>query len=135
MTLQTLPHPFTVCKLNDFAGVDVGAPFTFTAATDGERSLVCPTAQAPQAALAREDGWRAFRVKGSMDFGLVGVLSRITGTLAAANISLFALSTFDTDYVLVKAERLAAALQALAAAGWAVEGDGGLRKDMRGGAV
>ena len=121
MTLQTLPHTFAVCKLRDFSGVDLGAPFTFAAATDGEHSLVCPAALAPAGALAREDGWHAFRVKGSKDFGLVGVLASITGALAAAGIPLFAVSTFDTDYVLVKEERFAAALDALAAAGWAVE--------------
>lgn len=125
MTLQTLPHTFSVCKLRALTGVDVSAPFTFAAVTDGECSLVCPSAAAPAETLAREDGWRAFRVKGSLDFALVGVLARITGTLAAAGISVFAVSTFDTDYVLVKAETFATALDALAAAGWAVEGERG----------
>ena len=121
MTLQALPQPFTVCKVASPAHIDLTAPFTFAGVTDGECSLVCPTPAAPVATLAREDGWRAFRVKGSMAFGLVGVLSRITGTLAAAGIAVFAVSTFDTDYVLVKAERIEAALCALAAEGFAVE--------------
>ena len=121
MTLQTLPYAFTVCKVASPARIDLAMPFTFAGVTDGECSLVCPTAAAPAEALAREDGWRAFRVKGSMAFGLVGVLARITGALAAAGISVFAVSTFDTDYVLVKAERFEAALCALAAEGFAVE--------------
>lgn len=121
MTLQALPHAFTVCKVASPAGIDLAAPFTFAGVTDGECSLACPTAAVPAQTTAREDGWMAFRVKGSMAFGLVGVLSRITGTLAAAGISVFAVSTFDTDYVLVKAERFEAALCALAAEGFAVE--------------
>ena len=121
MTLQALPHAFTVCKVASPANIDLGARFTFASVTDGECSLVCPSAAAPTQTTAREDGWRAFRVKGSIAFGLVGVLARITGALAAAGISVFAVSTFDTDYVLVKAERFEAALCALAAEGFAVE--------------
>lgn len=121
MTLQALPHAFTVCKVASPAHIDMSTPFTFAGVTDGECSLVCPTAAAPVQTTAREDGWMAFRVKGSMAFGLVGVLARITGALAAAGISVFAVSTFDTDYVLVKAERFEAALCALAAEGFAVE--------------
>jgi hypothetical protein len=121
MTLQALPYAFTVCKVPSPAHIDLTAPFTFAGVTDGECSLVCQTAFAPVETAAREDGWRAFRVKGSMAFGLVGVLSRITGTLAAAGIAVFAVSTFDTDYVLVKAERFEAALCALGAEGFAVE--------------
>ena len=121
MTLQALPFDFTVCKVASPALTYLGAPYTFAGVTDGECSLVCPTAAAPCETVAREDGWRAFRVKGSMAFGLVGVLARITGVLAEAGISVFAVSTFDTDYVLVKAERFEAALCALAADGFAVE--------------
>lgn len=121
MTLQALPFDFTVCKVASPAMTYLGAPYTFAGVTDGECSLVCPTAAAPRETVAREDGWGAFRVKGSMAFGLVGVLARITGVLAEAGISVFAVSTFDTDYVLVKAERFEAALCALAADGFAVE--------------
>lgn len=121
MTLQVLAQDFTVCKVTDAAQLTLNAPFYFAAVTDAEYSCVCPTALAPARTLAREDGWRAFRVKGSMDFGLVGVLSRLTGTLAAQGIPVFAVSTFDTDYVLVKAARLEQALAALGQAGWAVE--------------
>lgn len=121
MTLQTLPHVFTVCKTASPSGIRLDTPFTFAGVTDGECSLVCPTAAAPAETIAREDGWRAFRVKGSMEFGLVGVLARITGALAEAGISVFAVSTFDTDYLLVKAERFEAALCVLAADGFAVE--------------
>ena len=117
MTLQVLPGLFTVCKLEDSAAVDLAQPYIFVGKTDAELSLVCPTASAPRCTLAREDGWRAFRVAGSMAFTLVGVLARITGCLAARGIPVFAVSTFDTDYVLLKAERLEGALDALKSEG------------------
>ena len=66
----------------------------------------------------REDGWRVFRVEGPLDFSLVGVLSRISGALARAGVGLFALSTFDTDYILVRAGQAARAEDALRRAGF-----------------
>ena len=123
MTLQVLPQAFTVCKPADAADINLNEPFCFAARTDSELSLVCPTARAPSRTLAREDGWRAFRVAGTMEFSLVGVLSRITGQLAEQGIAVFAVSTFDTDYVLVKAECLTAALTALAEDGYQVQAE------------
>ncbi len=120
MKLEVLPHDFTVCKVADYRGIDLAAPFVFTGATDAEKSLVCPTPLVPAATLSREDGWRAFRVAGPLDFALVGILARISGALAAEGIGLFAVSTFDTDYILVKAPDLDRALAALRAAGYAI---------------
>jgi len=114
MKLEVLPMPLTVCKVSDSTAIDLNTPFTFAARTDGELSLVCPTASAPAQTVAREDSWRAFRVAGSMAFSLVGVLAGLTACLAKAKISVFAVSTFDTDYLLVKADQLTAALEALA---------------------
>ena len=113
MTLEPLPQAFTVCKPENAADIDLNLPFCFAARTDGELSLVCPTDAAPARTLAREDGWRAFRVVGAMEFTLVGVLARLTGRLAEQGIPVFAVSTFDTDYVLVKAEHFENALAAL----------------------
>ena len=122
MTLRVLDLPFTVCKVAGWEDVDLDAPFVFAAATDREKSLVCPTDRVPAATLAREDGWRAFAVEGPLDFSLVGILARIADALAVAGIPLFAVSTFDTDYVLVKASHLPRALSALTAAGWSIAG-------------
>ena len=117
MKLETLPQPFSVCKVADYGGVDLDAPFVFTGATDGEKSLVCPTALVPASTVARSDGWRAFRVAGTLDFSLVGVLAALSKTLADADVGLFAISTFDTDYILTKADDFDRALAALRAAG------------------
>ena len=117
MNLEVLSHAFSVCKVADYRGVSLDAPFLFTAATDAEKSLVCPTPLVPPATLAREDGWRAFRVEGALDFSLVGILASLSDILAAVGVGLFAVSTFDTDYILVKAANLDRALDALRAAG------------------
>ena len=113
MKLEVLPQTFSVCKVADYGGVDLGAPFVFTGATDGEKSLVCPTALVPASTFARSDGWRAFRVAGTLDFSLVGILAALSKALADAGVGIFAISTFDTDYILTKAtdfDRVAAAL-------------------------
>lgn len=84
--------------------------------TAEELSVVCAAAAVP-ASVQAERGWRCLRVAGRLDFSLTGVLASIAGPLAAANVSLFAISTYDTDYVLVRGENLAAAIDALSAAG------------------
>lgn len=81
-----------------------------------ELSIVCREDVVPLE-IRQEKGWRAFMVEGPLDFGLTGVLAAIAGPLAVAGISIFAISTFHTDYVLVKEDKLEAATQALTAAG------------------
>jgi hypothetical protein len=117
MKLEILPQTFSVCKVADYGGVDLGAPFVFTGSTDGERSLVCPTDRSPPDAIARSDGWRALRVAGTLDFSLVGILASLSTTLADAGVGLFAVSTFDTDYILAKSADFDRALAALRTAG------------------
>jgi hypothetical protein len=91
-----------------------GAGPVFLAITDREISLVCPESRVPPDALDVNRGWSLFRVAGTMDLGLVGVLAHISTRLAAAEIPIFAISTHATDHFLVKADRLPAALAALA---------------------
>lgn len=114
--LEVLPEKFTVCKLKDTADIRLGE-FCFLAGTDRELSLVCPTALVPERTAAREDGWRAFRIAGTLDFALTGILAGITSVLAGREIGVFAVSTFDTDYLLVRADNLERALTALEESG------------------
>ena len=116
MNLELLTAEFSVLKVADGAHLPAKG-FAFTARTDLEYSLVCETEHAPSAHLAREDGWRAFRVAGQLDFSLIGILAELAGALAEAGISVFCLSTYDTDYLLVKADSLARARGALSARG------------------
>ena len=118
MKLKTLPYDLTVCKLPSAAGIDLSADFFFLGKTDEEISLVCRTEQAPEGTAAREDGWRAFRIEGVLDFSLTGILSRLSAILAENGIGIFAVSTYNTDYILVKAGNLSKAMKVLREAGY-----------------
>jgi hypothetical protein len=116
--LQPLPPRFSVCKVTDYSHIDLTQPFCFAAATDEERSLVCPEALVPDNTTERDDGWRGFRVMGQLDFSLIGILARISTILAENGISIFAISTFNTDYILVKEEKFEQALSVLKDSGY-----------------
>ena len=120
VTLEPLNIPFSVCKVADYSGIEIDQPFVFTGRTDEEKSLVCPTDQVPDITLARDDHWKVFRICGELDFSLIGILAKLTGILADRGIGLFAVSTYNTDYILVKRENLAPALEALTKAGYKV---------------
>lgn len=117
LQLEILPQPLTVCKVADLDSFAMAGLF-FIGSTDAELSLVCETDKTPADTLAREDGWRAFRIVGQLDFSLTGILSKIAAVLADEKIGIFAVSTYDTDYILVKAERLDRAVEALRGAGY-----------------
>ena len=120
MRLEKLKQELTVCKLASVKEIDLSRPFYFMGKTDQEISLVCPTTQVPAHTTAREDGWRAFRISGVLDFSLVGVLSNLTSLLADAGIGIFAVSTYNTDYILVKKEHFDRALALLEEKGYQV---------------
>lgn len=117
MKIRVLKEEFSVCKLKDYSQVDNNMPFVFTGSTDKEKSLVCPTTLVPSDTLERSDGWRAFRVEGQLDFSLVGILAGISDILARNGIGIFAVSTFNTDYILTKEEYLGKAIQSLSSSG------------------
>ena len=117
-TLQVLPERFSVCKVKDYTAVDVDRPFVFTGRTDEEKSLVCPVSMVPENTTVRDDDWRAFRITGELDFSLIGILADLTRVLAEAKIGIFAISTFNTDYVLVKGQNYERALEALRNSGY-----------------
>lgn len=121
MKLKSLPHNLSVCKVAKIDDIDLNAGFYFIGRTDEEISLVCRTEDTPLHTASREDGWRGFRIEGVLDFSLVGILSGISKVLAENGVGIFAVSTYNTDYILVKAERFDAAMKALNDAGYAVE--------------
>lgn len=120
MIIEKLEHDFSVCKVKDYSSVNLSGEFCFTGKTDNENSLVCLTADVPNDTTAREDGWQAFRISGTLDFSLVGILARISAILAENKIGIFAISTYDTDYVLVKKENYRKALRVLENGGYTV---------------
>ena len=118
MEIKRIEHDFSICKVTDYSLVDFNREFIFTGRTDEENSLVCPTSEVPANATERDDGWRAFRIQGILDFSLIGILSAISGILAENQIGIFAISTFHTDYILVKAEQAQRAAEALTRGGY-----------------
>ncbi len=119
LTLAWLPQDFSICRLENIKTLLPLKGCFFLASTGEEVSLVCETVHAPQAE-RQEDGWRAFRVAGMLDFGLTGVLAGIADVLAAADVAIFALSTYNTDYLLVRAGEMSKASQALVAKGYTI---------------
>ena len=120
MELKKIPYDLTVCKVADASALDLTKDFYFIGKTDEELSLVIPTEETPAETTERDDGWRAFRIQGVLDFSLIGILSKISGLLADAKIGIFAVSTYNTDYVLVKRENYEQALAVLADAGYQI---------------
>lgn len=123
MEIKKIEEDFTVCKVADFSGVHIDAEYCFIGKTDEERSVVCRTAEVPQNTIEREDGWRAFRIEGVLDFSLVGILAKISSLLAEEQIGIFAVSTFNTDYIFVKKENELKALSKLSQTGYKVRTD------------
>lgn len=120
MKLQIIHEELTVCKVSDYTQVKIDQPFCFTGKTDEENSLVCRTKDVPANTTERDDGWQAFRIVGVLDFSLIGILSKISGVLADHKIGIFALSTYNTDYVLTKKENFEQAIQVLKEAGYEI---------------
>lgn len=121
MELKKIDFPLTVCKLDAMDKVDTKSDFFFLAKTDEELSLVCKTEDTPSQTTVREDGWRAFCIEGTLDFSLIGILSKLSTILAENKIGIFAVSTYNTDYILVKEENFAKAMTVLQENGYAVK--------------
>ena len=120
MELKKIPYNLTVCKVSQLSDIRLDADFYFIGKADEELSLVCRTKDAPLQTLERDDGWKGFRIQGILDFSLIGILSQVSGILAEHKISIFAVSTFNTDYILVKKENFDRSLEVLAEAGYTV---------------
>ena len=120
MELKKLPYDLTVCKLSNTSDIDLNTEFYFIGKTDEELSLVCKTEDTPANTTERDDGWRSFRIQGVLDFSLIGILSKLAGILAENGIGIFAVSTYNTDYIHVKAEDFDKAIYVLADAGYII---------------
>lgn len=120
--LTLLPGRFAVCRLGPEDDVPAWAdapPLTSVTRTEDELSIVCPEDEVP-AGVKAERGWRAFKLEGPVPFSTVGVVSGLTKPLAEAGLSVFVLSTFDTDYLLMKEDKVERARHILGRAGFAV---------------
>ncbi|GAA2913291.1 ACT domain-containing protein [Enterococcus pseudoavium] len=120
MKLEILPQELSVYQVADLNLVDLTQQPLFIGVTAEEISIVSATDNVPTDTLEREDGWKGFKIEGVLEFSLVGILAKIASLLADANISIFAISTYNTDYVLIKANKYEAAIVALRAGGYTV---------------
>ena len=122
MSLTVLPERLAICRRSPGESIPEFAArsgFFSITRTDEELSVILPEDEAPSDCQV-ERGWRCFKVTGPLDFGLTGILASLSTSLAEAGIPIFAISTYDTDYILVKEENLERAKQALLASGHSV---------------
>ena len=115
LRLSMLDERLAVCRLEARAEIPpwaTGAPFFCVTRTPDELSIICPEERVP-AGITCEPGWRAFKLEGAFDFGLVGVLSSVAAPLAESEVGILAIATYDTDYVLVQGSQLDLAVTAL----------------------
>lgn len=120
--LTTLPFTLAICRLDPvspFPPWSAASRFLALVRTDEELSVVCEQTLVPTGIVSERD-WRGLKVEGPLDFALTGILARLAAPLADAGIPIFAISTYDTDYLLVKADQLAAACDTLRVAGCTV---------------
>lgn len=120
MKLEIVPHKLTVCKVSNISDIDITAQFYFIGRTDEELSLVCKTEDTPQNTIECDDGWRGFRIQGVLDFSLIGILSKLSGILGEHQIGIFAVSTYNTDYILLKEDNFERALNVLVSEGYTI---------------
>lgn len=115
LTLKLLKDTCGICRLEKDSQIPSWAfdgEFYSITKTDDELSIVCLEKNIPSD-VKYESGWKVFKIQGSLDFSLIGILSKISGLMAENNISIFAVSTYDTDYILIKEEKLENAVKVL----------------------
>ena len=121
MELQKIECDFSVCKIRSIEQADFTREYVFLQKTSDEISLVCESTCVPPNAITVEAGWKALRISGLLDFGLVGVIAKIANILADVEISIFVISTFNTDYILLKAENFFKGTQELVRHGYVIQ--------------
>lgn len=120
MEIKKIYHDFSVCQVKDYSLTAFDSEYCFIGKTDEEKSLVCITDEVPENTIQRNDGWKAFCIQGVLDFSFIGILAEISTVLANNGISIFAVSTYNTDYVLVKKENEPKALEVLQTMGYQI---------------
>lgn len=122
LTLKLLDNTYGVCRLDAITPLPSWGsldPFYTVTRTEDELSIVCLESSIPED-IQCEKPWRILKVVGPLDFSLVGILSKLSGLMADAKISIFAISTYDTDYILIKASDIERATQVFLTHGYNV---------------
>jgi len=120
--MSVLAGNFGVCRLDSGSEIPEWAlesDFYSITKTSDELFIVCPESGVPENVVC-ERGWKVLKVEGPLDFGLTGILAGISAVLAEKKVSIFAVSTYDTDYILVRKKDLKTAVEALEEAGYVI---------------
>lgn len=120
MKLEKIEQTFSVCQVKDTSNINLESEYCFVGKTDEEISLVCVLDDVPNNTIKRDDGWKGFKIEGVLDFSLIGILSKISTILAENKIGIFAVSTYNTDYIFTKEKNYEKALKALLEAGYEI---------------
>lgn len=118
MKISVLPDSYSVLKYEKMPQNLAGT--FFSAVTDDEVSVMCKSDSIPQNFIEKEDGFKGLKIEGTLDFSLIGVIARITSILADNDISVFVISTFNTDYIFVREENLPLSCQLLFESGYEI---------------
>ncbi len=118
MQLKIIDEEFSICKVEDISKINLKSDYCFIGKNDEEISIVCSMKDIPSNAIIRDDGWKCFRIQGVLDFSLVGILAKISTILAENEIGIFAVSTYNTDYIFTKKENFSKALNVLVKSGY-----------------
>ncbi|MDU5108407.1 MULTISPECIES: ACT domain-containing protein [unclassified Clostridium] len=121
MEIKIINKDFSICKVEDLSEVNYSDEYCFIGKTDEELSLVCSTNLVPKNVIECDDGWKAFRIQGVLDFSLIGILSKISTLLAENEIGIFAVSTYNTDYILTKEENFERSIKVLEKNGYIIK--------------
>lgn len=120
MKLEKIEQTFSVCQVKDTSNINLESEYCFVGKTDEEISLVCVLDDVPNNTIKRDDGWKGFKIQGVLDFSLIGILSKISTILAENEIGIFAISTYNTDYIFTKEKNYKKALKSLLEAGYEI---------------
>lgn len=121
MIIKLVEGNFVICKVENYNEVNLESDFVFTAKTDEEKSLVCKVDDMPNNIIEKDEDWSCVVVDGVLDFSLVGIIAKISEILKNIGVSLFVVSTYNTDYILVKKENLEKALGELEKNGYEIK--------------
>ncbi len=113
MELKVLEQNFNICKVKEIKNIDTNNEFLFIGKTDEEISIVCEDKYTPEDYVDISRNWKCIKILGVLDFSLIGVLSKISTILAQHEISVFVVSTYNTDYILVRKEKIEESIQCL----------------------
>ena len=118
MNIEVLEPMFSICKITNLTKINIQDSFFFLAKTNEEMSLVCPTESVPEGTIEQVNHYKGMRIQGTLDFSLVGIIADISSILTNQKISIFVVSTYNTDYIFIQEKQLYYAVKALGDEGY-----------------